>query len=260
MKFSIITVCLNAGDGLIQTISSAIKQNFTDFEIIVKDGFSTDGSIEKIPKDDHIRIIQKRDKGIYDAMNQGISASRGDYLIFMNAGDAFYDNNVLNNISLFITSNATKLYYGKSYNKSLKAFDVTPPYIDAYFCFRSMICHQAMIFESSDIKRRGYDESFKICADRERLMYSVIKEKVNPRFIPVNIVLFQGGGLSASKEGKQKRAEENKRLIQKYYSRTDIFKYKIKYLSTFPHLRQLLTKNTKTYRIYKKIVGHIYGT
>ena len=95
--FSIITVCLNAGDDLILTIESALNQTYSDFEIIVKDGFSTDGSVEMIPKDDRIRLIQKKDNGIYDAMNQGIEVASGQYIIFMNAGDKFYNNKVLAN-------------------------------------------------------------------------------------------------------------------------------------------------------------------
>lgn len=72
MKFSIITVCLNAGENLIETVKSTLMQTYADFEIIVKDGFSDDGSIDRLPQDSRIKLVQKKDSGIYEAMNQGI--------------------------------------------------------------------------------------------------------------------------------------------------------------------------------------------
>ena len=95
IKFSIITVCLNAGNDLLETVESTLKQSYSEFEIIVKDGFSKDESICKLPQDKRIHLVQKKDTGIYDAMNQGIEVAQGDYMIFMNAGDKFYDSGSL---------------------------------------------------------------------------------------------------------------------------------------------------------------------
>ena len=89
IKFSIVTVCLNAGQDLIDTVNSTLGQSYDCFEILVKDGFSTDGSTEQLPEDERIRLIQKKDTGIYDAMNQAVEEALGDYLIFMNCGDRF---------------------------------------------------------------------------------------------------------------------------------------------------------------------------
>ena len=79
IKFSIITVCLNAGNDLLETVESTFKQSYSEFEIIVKDGFSKDESICKLPQDKRIHLVQKKDTGIYDAMNQGIEVAQGDY-------------------------------------------------------------------------------------------------------------------------------------------------------------------------------------
>lgn len=83
IKFSIITVCLNAGSDLLETVESTLKQSYSEFEIIVKDGFSKDESICKLPQDKRIHLVQKKDTGIYDAMNQGIEVAQGDYMIFI---------------------------------------------------------------------------------------------------------------------------------------------------------------------------------
>ena len=95
MKFSIITVCLNAGNDLSDTVDSILNQTYNDYELIIKDGMSTDGSIEKLPQNSHIKLIQCKDSGIYDAMNQGIMEAQGDYCIFINAGDTIYCNDTL---------------------------------------------------------------------------------------------------------------------------------------------------------------------
>ena len=82
-KFSIIVVCLNAGERLHDTIASIRSQSCKDYEIIVKDGISTDGSIEKLMTDERLRVIRQKDRGIYDAMNQAVKKAQGEYIYFL---------------------------------------------------------------------------------------------------------------------------------------------------------------------------------
>ena len=93
MKYSIITVNYNNKDGLRKTIESVIHQTFRDFEFIVIDGCSTDGSAEVLKEyDAQIDYwVSEPDKGVYYAMNKGTRQAHGDYLNFMNSGDCFYD-------------------------------------------------------------------------------------------------------------------------------------------------------------------------
>ena len=95
MKFSIIVVCLNPGPKLNQTLDSILSQTYPSFEIIVKDGGSRDGSIETMREDRRIHLYQESDHSIYEAMNQAVSHVTGDYILFLNCGDLFYDNEVL---------------------------------------------------------------------------------------------------------------------------------------------------------------------
>ncbi len=97
MKFSIIVVSLNAGEKLIETVKNILSQKDVDLEVVIKDGLSKDGSIDAVKalNDNRVRIFEQKDTGIYDGMNQGISNAGGDYYIFMNCGDFFYDENVL---------------------------------------------------------------------------------------------------------------------------------------------------------------------
>ena len=84
MKFSIIVVCLNPGEKLNKTLDSILQQTCQDYEIVVKDGGSRDGSIEGMRKEARICLYVEKDKGIYDAMNQAVAAAKGDFILFLN--------------------------------------------------------------------------------------------------------------------------------------------------------------------------------
>ena len=104
INYSILVVCLNAGQRLLDTIDSIINQTYQNYEIIIKDGESTDGSVEQVKscyaeQMERIRIISQRDSGIYDAMNQACTYAKGDYYLFLNTGDSFYDEYVLEKIT-----------------------------------------------------------------------------------------------------------------------------------------------------------------
>ena len=73
ISFSIVVVCLNPGEKLLKTVQSVLNQKYGNYEIVVKDGGSTDGSLEQLPADSRIRVYTRLDSGIYDAMNQAMS-------------------------------------------------------------------------------------------------------------------------------------------------------------------------------------------
>ena len=100
MKLSIITVNLNNLEGLKKTYESVVCQTFTDYEWLVIDGGSTDGSREFIEQhqDKFAFWCSEPDKGIYNAMNKGIVRAKGEYLNFMNSGDCFACENTLTGV------------------------------------------------------------------------------------------------------------------------------------------------------------------
>ena len=97
---TIITVNLNNREGLQRTIDSVVEQTFTDYEWIVIDGGSTDGSRELIEQyaDHFTYLVSEPDKGIYNAMNKGIAHAKSDWLQFLNSGDWLTEKDVLNNV------------------------------------------------------------------------------------------------------------------------------------------------------------------
>ena len=97
MKLSIITVNFNDSEGLERTIRSVISQTFRDFEFIVIDGGSTDGSVNVIKKyENHINYwVSEHDGGIYAGMNKGLRQAKGEFVNFMNGGDSYHSPDVL---------------------------------------------------------------------------------------------------------------------------------------------------------------------
>lgn len=100
MKFSVITVCFNDHKGIEKTVRSVVEQTCFDYEYIVIDGGSTDGSVSVIEKYKHnIHYwVSEKDNGVYAAMNKAIRIAKGDYCIFMNSGDSFFSNDVLKKV------------------------------------------------------------------------------------------------------------------------------------------------------------------
>ena len=78
MKFSIIVVALNAGEKLKETVDSVLNQTWQDYEIVVKDGGSKDGSVDALPEDERIKVYVEKDTGIYEAMNQAVAKAKGE--------------------------------------------------------------------------------------------------------------------------------------------------------------------------------------
>ena len=104
-KITIVTISYNIVTYIEKTILSVVNQTYPNIEYIVIDGGSTDGTLDVIKKySDKITYwVSESDKGIYDAMNKGIDAATGDWINFMNAGDVFYHNNVIDEIIPFLT-------------------------------------------------------------------------------------------------------------------------------------------------------------
>ena len=96
--FSVIIVSFNASNTIEKTIQSVLAQSFTDYEIVVKDAVSTDDTLRYIPQNDKIAVYSEKDGGIYDGMNTAIKYAKGKYLIFLNCGDCFADNEVLQKV------------------------------------------------------------------------------------------------------------------------------------------------------------------
>ena len=177
MKFSIIVVCLNPGPKLNQTLDSILSQTYPSFEIIVKDGGSRDGSIETMREDRRIHLYQESDHSIYEAMNQAVSHVTGDYILFLNCGDLFYDNEVLTHTAQFMEQHPAKLqgiYYGDTYSAKTGTKISSPPRITGFVCYRNIPCHQSCFYAADLCRQKPYEPKYKIRADYEHFLLSLI--------------------------------------------------------------------------------------
>ena len=258
-RFSVITVCFNPGQALLETVNRTLAQTCTDFEILVKDACSTDGSVEQLPEDPRIRLIRGKDQGIYDAMNVAIREARGDYLIFMNCGDWFHDENALQAVWDAVEQTHGELYYGRIYNRREHHVTDYPRQITRMTCYRTMICHQAMVFSAPLLKARGYDLSYRILADREQFLYLVCERHVQPIYVDAVIADYEGGGESSKPEHIQRNAADKRRMLDTYFPKGEQLRYRWAMALTFPRLRRAIAHSPRLGRLYYGLTGHLYA-
>lgn len=171
-KVSVITVCYNAGKTIKNTIESVLSQNYADYEYVVVDGASKDDTLEIIQsyseqfaqKGIPMTVVSERDKGIYDAMNKGIDLATGDWIIFMNADDSFYNVDALKNV---FSNNLTgyDVVYGDCVRldgQGKYPMKSNPP---ETLPKQMPFMHQAVFARSELCKKNKFDLNYKLCAD-----------------------------------------------------------------------------------------------
>jgi len=221
-RFSIITVALNEERTIRQTCESICAQECDDYEWIVIDGGSTDGTLA-ILEDyrEHItHLSSEPDEGIYDAMNKGVARASGTYLVFMNAGDAFCDAQVLARVAREAPSR--EILYGDLLcqaadgSRFVKTFPDTLP---GDFLVDSMLPHQASFFHRELFERYGgYDTSYRIAGDYELFVRFVHRQGASCWHLPFVVAVFGTDGISSGREHRRLRQAENHRVRKHYFS------------------------------------------
>ena len=170
--FSIITITYNAAETIEPTFRSVVGQFFTDYEYIVVDGDSKDGTVDflRSRKDCLAVFISEPDKGLYDAMNKGMHLAKGEYLIFLNAGDTFHSENTLADIAVSIGSSRPDVIYGETAlvndkREFLGMRRLKAPETLNWKSFRMgmLVCHQAFIAKRT--LAPDYDLSYRFSSD-----------------------------------------------------------------------------------------------
>lgn len=204
MKLSVITVCRNAATAIGRTIENVIDQSFFDkIEYVIIDGQSTDNTVEIINRyrnKVHV-FISEPDKGIYDAMNKGVQRSSGDYLIFLNAGDLFIHEQVIERLYEAIRQHAADIYVGESLsvNKATGTVAVmnNPGKFDALWLFKGLLNHQSIVAKREVFLINGlFDTSYKIYADYNWYLKNYMANNCKFRFTGIGIALYERGGFS----------------------------------------------------------------
>lgn len=200
-RFTIITVCYNAEKYITGTVQSVLQQTFCDYEYIIEDGVSADTTLKLAitltDSNEKIKVFSAPDQGIYDAMNKALEHATGEYIFFLNAGDCFCDDKVLERTSAFLDAHKADIAYGnivqidgkqKSVRKYGKLYQRKLFYLTG-----DCICHQAIFGRRELFLKRKFDTNYKICADRDWQLFWLNQKAVFlPMFFEVADVLVDG--------------------------------------------------------------------
>ena len=206
MKISVITVCFNCENTIIDTIESVINQDFDDFEFIIVDGKSNDNTIKVIEsyKNKINKLVSEKDNGIYDAINKGISLASGDIISLLHGNDVFSNSNVLskvnnffklnNNIDLMIAdlafkkklknSNYIRYYDTKNFKPWMLRIGYSPPHLTTFYTKEAL-------------KKIGqYNISYRIAGDFDYFVKTFLINKLKFKTFSECLVFMSTGGLS----------------------------------------------------------------
>lgn len=279
--FSIVIVSLNPGQKLMKTLQSVLRQEYGNFEVILKDGGSTDGSLKEEAdgslsvawpgqsvSDSRVHIFRSPDKGIYDGMNQALVHINGDYALFLNCGDSLYDSRVLSRTAALIEKAEEErdtrlrarpfLFYGDQYNEKQRSRVCSAPKLNDFACYRNVPCHQVCFYDASLFWERGYDTDFRVRGDYEHFLYCIYERGAEAVHLPVIVSSYEGGGFSETRENR-KRSELEHRVITRYYlGRRKSACYAAVMLATLAPVRTKIAENPSLAKGYNAVKAAIY--
>ena len=201
MKISIITICFNSEKSIFQTFQSVKNQSFNNYEYVLIDGGSIDGTLTIAKNQDHIsKLVSEPDNGIYDAINKGIKNSYGDIIGFLNSDDTFYDKNSLQHIVDAFDKDTDCVFGDLIYtdkNENIKRVWKGSAFKKGAFKKGWMPAHPTFYCKRSVYEKLGqYDDSFKIAGDFELMLRFLEKHNIRSKYIPHTLVNMKVGGAS----------------------------------------------------------------
>ena len=177
MIITVVTVCYNAEKTIEDTILSVLKQTYDKIEYLIIDGASEDRTLDiakKYEPDHRVSIVSEKDFGLYYAMNKGINMAHGDYIIFMNSGDVFADERVIEDMISYMDRD---IVYGDVIRKYIDRQKYERSYSYPGLCLLlsigRMMSHQSVFTRADILREQGFNESYHICADYEFITRSV---------------------------------------------------------------------------------------
>jgi glycosyltransferase involved in cell wall biosynthesis len=240
MKLSIITICFNDLDGLKKTVESVRIQTFKDYEFLIIDGDSTDGTKDYLLAQSSTvtQFVSEKDSGIYDAMNKGIKLAKGEYCLFLNSGDFLADAQVLNDV--FTSKWQADICYGNMFiddANGTRRLGLMPRKLTTLHMLEDTLWHPAsFILRSLFDKYGAYDESIRMAADYDFFLKVVTSGKVTTHYLNRAITVFNLSGMSSKPENRAALLKERELIQQRYFSAAELANAagKIKLRRTLP--------------------------
>lgn len=272
MRFSVITVCLNPGEKLALTLESILRQSCQDLEVILKDGGSTDGSLEAWqerqkgrPGMEKVRIFTQKDTGIYDAMNQAVSHAAGDFLVFLNCGDTFAEEHVLEWTAGMLeeeegagTDMDRLVLYGDTCGEKNGVAIFAAPRITGFTCYRNIPCHQSCFYSAALCKKKPYDLRYRIRADYDHFLWCYFRAGAKMRHVGFAVAAYEGGGFSENRKNRALDRQEHKRIVGCYMKKKDLALYRFLMFCTLAPLRSAMAESRVFSGAYHLVKEKIY--
>ena len=251
VKLSIITINYNNRNGLKNTIDSVVSQSYRDYEWIVIDGGSTDGSKELIVENSQYISyhVSEPDKGIYNAMNKGVLASHGEYLLFLNSGDFLYDKNVLERVVPLLKDEDIYVgrinSVGKDNASEEEQADFSPEGILRKLTF-TWIPHQASFFKRTVFDEYGlYREDKRIASDWWAYYNSLVLGNATIASLPLIISNYDVDGISATQYSS---AVEEQKILLKEHPQIDVYYW---FYRDYKEIVEVLTRNKCVFMLFR---------
>ena len=211
-RLSIITINYNNRDGLKKTIESVVGQTLVDFEYVIIDGGSSDGSVDAIQEyaDKIDYWVSEHDKGIYNAMNKGVKAAHGDYLLFLNSGDYLCDNKVIE--TLYSCQLDTDFVCGNIITDNGGGLK-SPNKVTMNFFLNGTLPHPSSFIKRSLFEIHPYDERYKISGDWEFFLYHLIVKNASYKHIELDVAVYDTNGISSITKKEERDKDLKKTCI-----------------------------------------------
>lgn len=228
-KISIIIPTYNASKTLSSALESILEQTFTDYEILIIDGMSSDNTVELVNsyQDERIKIISEKDSGIYDAMNKGIQLAKGEWLYFLGGDDRLYDNEVLEKVSQWFDQDFDILYGNVIFSISQKLYDGK---FSKLKLIEKNICHQAIFSKKSVFNKTGlFNIEYKALADWHFNMKWSSNPSIKNKYINQIIAYYYEDGYSFNNPDERFSKDFNQ-IIKNYTPKSIRMVYLLKNL------------------------------
>lgn len=236
---SVITICKNE-PFIEETCVSIVNQTNQNFEWIVIDGASTDGTLDTLSKyQKRVDIlISEEDNGVYFAMNKGIKQAHGKYLLFMNGGDLFYNDKIVEIMIPYLEKEKADVFYGDSYRLFESERDcfikTYPDKLTKSFFLTNTLAHQSSFIKKELFEKfGGYRQNFTIVSDKEKWL-NFIDNDVKFLHIPYPLSCFRMNGLS--RQQSDILLQEKKKLLEEYFPK------KLLYQTNEPYLQKIFDR------------------